>query len=283
MKIYVSRGARGANRFWPVGWTPPPEGLTLDWTIAEKTMKRLAEIEGLRGLALWVVLGHTILCAGYGDSVSGIMKLVSQGGYAVDIFIIISGFVIFYLIDQKKESYSRFLVRRVFRLWPVFILLFLIAIPLSIVEFSNEERLQALYPHAFLGDSISVYKSSWQHLGANIMLHTFLVHGVVPDVLIPGGALAFLGPAWSISLEWQFYLIAPFVFAFVAAGTPFRCAVASAGVVAISIAGKFLPPVRSGAFLPMHIEYFYLGCLSVLSISPGLQNSASCLASALCW
>ncbi len=32
---------------------------------------------------------------------------------------------------------------------------------------------------------------------------------MVPENVMPFAGTAFLGPAWSLSLEWQFYLVAP--------------------------------------------------------------------------
>lgn len=51
-------------------------------------------------------------------------------GYAVDVFIILSGFVIFYLLDHQHLSYRVFICRRFFRLAPLFFLVVLIAIPI---------------------------------------------------------------------------------------------------------------------------------------------------------
>lgn len=89
-----------------------------------------------------------------------------------------------------------------------------------------------------------------------------MMHGAVPDAVLPYAPSAFLVPAWSISLEWQFYLLAPLIFAAVATGGRHRIAIICAGTVALFLIGKKLPDVQFGAFLPMHIEYFFLGCLS---------------------
>lgn len=43
----------------------------------------------------------------------------------------------------------------------------------------------------------------------NILAHIPLIHGLIPPSALPDAAAAFLGRAWSISTEWQFYLIAP--------------------------------------------------------------------------
>jgi peptidoglycan/LPS O-acetylase OafA/YrhL len=36
-----------------------------------------------------------------------------------------------------------------------------------------------------------------------------MLHGLVPEILLPNSSDTFLPPAWSISSEWQFYLVAP--------------------------------------------------------------------------
>jgi peptidoglycan/LPS O-acetylase OafA/YrhL len=38
-----------------------------------------------------------------------------------------------------------------------------------------------------------------------------LLHGTISNHILPASSYMFLGPAWSLSLEWQFYLIAPLI------------------------------------------------------------------------
>ena len=252
-------------------------------------MKRISQIEGLRAyLAIWVVLDHVISLSGYdAGQLSGITKALRSGWYAVDVFIIISGFVIFYLLDHKRESYKAYIARRFFRLWPLFFFLFLVAIPVSILSLDNFNQVQTLFPHSVVGDGVTASRiaSWWEHLGTHLLLHIPMLHGTVPDSLLPYAPSAFLGPAWSISLEMQFYLIAPLVFAYVTSGRRYSGIITSAIVLVIFLLSERLPKVQSGAFLPMHIEYFYVGCLSYFgykaATNHGLNFSLFPLATAL--
>ncbi len=83
-------------------------------------MNRITPIEGLRAwLALWVMSDHVLGMSGYFiDQLSGPLRILRSGWYAVDVFVIISGFVIFHLLVSKKQNYTEFILQRFFRLWP---------------------------------------------------------------------------------------------------------------------------------------------------------------------
>lgn len=65
-------------------------------------MKRFQQIEGLRGyLALWVLVGHLI---GYsGIALSPKFYLFAGATKAVDVFIILSGFVITHMMLEHCD------------------------------------------------------------------------------------------------------------------------------------------------------------------------------------
>jgi peptidoglycan/LPS O-acetylase OafA/YrhL len=227
-------------------------------------MKEVPLIEGLRGyLAIWVVFDHLLGVCGYSfERLTGIMKVFRAGWFAVDVFIIVSGFVIFYLLDNKQESYTKFIIRRFFRLWPLFIVLFAISIPLSLIYRSNFIEFSSIFPFSKVGDGLLVERidSWWENISSHILLHLTMLHGIVPNYLIRYSPGAFLGPAWSISLEWQFYIVAPLIFAFLK--KKWSLPIISLFCMLFFIMGKQIDDIEFGAFLPMHIEYFFIGGVS---------------------
>lgn len=173
---------------------------------------RLFEIEGLRAyLAFWVVIGHVLWIGGFQkNDLSGIPLLMRSPELAVDVFIIVSGFVIFLALDSKKDGYLPFVVRRFFRLFPSYILLFFLSIPISALSLWNATHASRyLAPAEVHYDQMLTW---WQNLQWHVPLHLLMLHGAVPEHVLSDAPNAFLLPAWSISLEWQFYLIAPLAF-----------------------------------------------------------------------
>lgn len=176
-------------------------------------MKHFAELEGLRGwLSCWVVTAHILSRSGYHpETLPFPLALIRQGTPAVLVFIILSGFVITHLLMNSKQSYAPFLFRRFMRLYPVFLVTLLAAMSLhwmqidvlkAVAPYSTAERATGL---------IEQYRSTEDHFFAHMAAHLPMLHGLVDQRLLPNSAYAFLGTAWSISLEWQFYLIAPLV------------------------------------------------------------------------
>lgn len=229
-------------------------------------MKVIPLIEGFRRyLSLWVVFDHLLAISGYGpSSLNYIFALIRSGWYAVDVFIIISGFVIFYLLDSKRENYKSFIVRRFFRLWPLFILLFFISIPLAYINIYNVSSFSEIYGNSIIGDGFIIerFNSYFQNIVWHILFHLPMLHGIIPNSIIPFSPGAFLGPAWSISLEWQFYIVAPLLFFILKRFKKLGVIILSVLFIILYYWGKNIDDIQFGAFLPMHIEYFFIGIVS---------------------
>lgn len=217
-------------------------------------MKHLKELEGVRGLmALWVVVAHVLgaLPALPGPVPNGIYSV-----YPVYVFIILSGFVIFAMLDRERVPYGKYLLARGLRLFPVYWVVLIISIlslsfaadvlRASPVGFSTEGRL-------FI---IDIAKSN---LATHVLLHIPLLQGLPPTVVVPYSALTIVGQAWSLTLEWQFYIVAPVLF-WMAKHIGRRNAQAAILVTALICWG--LTPYMDGGFIGSYLPMFMVGFLS---------------------
>lgn len=174
-------------------------------------MNRLSHFDGLRGLlACWVIVQHWLQFSGYrGEREDGIfIRFLVSGEYAVHIFIMLSGFVISYLLYENRENYKDFITRRFFRLSPVFIACLLVSICFARLPLVIEGMLPSS-PWGIYPEMVEIANDTFENFGLNVGMHLVMLHGLLPNEVLPSSAAAFLPPAWSISLEWQFYLIAP--------------------------------------------------------------------------
>ncbi len=177
-------------------------------------MPRLPAIEGLRAWLAWVVvLCHIGQSIGIGMR-GGHWVWIARGGQtAVLVFIAISGFVICGLLVDKREGWRRYIVRRAFRLFPAYLVAYAIALAVFPVGLAGINYMSWKDDANFQWDDVL---AGWEqamadHPIAQLLLHAALLQGVVPDSIWPLTSSAVLSPAWSLSLEWQFYLLAPAV------------------------------------------------------------------------
>lgn len=229
-------------------------------------MKNSVAIESLRAwMAWWVVFGHAAHLSGASQFLNAYLyKILNSAGTAVDVFIVVSGFVITNLLLIKKEKYTRYITRRAFRIYPIYI--FSIAISILTIEF---------YSAAYGGGPWVVgYDMRMERIAAqserfweHLFLHLTMLHGILPDTLMPFSGTAFLAPAWSLSLEWQFYLLAPLLIALLYGRINVMLAT-TAFLLVLHVA------FRSGhlgiwlykPFLPLAIQYFLIGIFSRLAL-----------------
>jgi peptidoglycan/LPS O-acetylase OafA/YrhL len=174
-------------------------------------VKRIPEFEALRGfLAVWVLVGHALLLSGYESSDLGGLRVLAFPVFAVDVFIILSGFVIFSLLDHKDEGYGPFIIRRFFRLFPLFIVV--IALSASLAGFTQHQLETFPWQTQQIVLSARFAKDTIDYLPWQVAVHLTMLHGLVPPWLLPSSTYALIPPAWSVSVEWQFYLVAPLLF-----------------------------------------------------------------------
>jgi len=136
------------------------------------------------------------------DKVKGFWLVPFSGGVPVRVFIILSGFVIFLLLDSKKTNYFEYIVRRFFRLYPVFLFTSLVGLFLFCEGYG-------ILGWNYIGPNVFVRGGEYDSNKLTIAVSQLLMfHGFLRNL----GPIVINPPSWSVSLEWQFYLIAPLIF-----------------------------------------------------------------------
>ncbi|MCU0748887.1 MAG: acyltransferase [Akkermansiaceae bacterium] len=177
---------------------------------------RVDELDGLRGLlALWVAFSHIFALTGYWDNpgpkrLNGAWEIFVSAGPAVDTFIILSGFAISFLLHKRRQSYVGFMRGRVFRIYPVYLFCLALAIgtglltPFILQTASWKDTIYFTWMRTLADQEASAF-------GSHLFWHLTLLNGLLTKEFLPGATGTILVPAWSITLEWQYYLVAPFL------------------------------------------------------------------------
>ena len=235
---------------------------------------RSGEIKALTGLrifaAVWVVLFHfrPLLYSAAPDLTAALAPILDRGAQGVDLFFILSGFVLTWTyIEKMGRTWStretlHFLWLRLARVWPVYLVTLHLA-ALWVVF--------TLYVGRFPVEDLAPYNA------VSYLRQIFLVQ-LWFEPFFDG--TSWDGPAWSISAEWLAYLMfGPLVLVL------FRVARATrARSLMLLAVGVSLPPVMflllTGHFytpwswLPRIVLQFTAGaiaCLAVRRLDPSEQ------------
>lgn len=155
-----------------------------DWS------KRIPALDGLRGIAILLVLMYHSVCRGRSRlpwPVHAAGRLTWTG---VDLFFVLSGFLIGGILLDAKASpryFNTFYIRRVYRIFPLYFL---------VTGF-----VLLLYARFHL------QPAEWHGPLPWLRYLTFTANAVYPGITD-------LGMMWSLCIEEQFYLVIPFVIRF---------------------------------------------------------------------
>ncbi|MDE8345092.1 MAG: acyltransferase [Acidocella sp.] len=215
-------------------------------------MQRFRRMDGLRGaLAVYVMLAHALPFTNLPPWFCG---LFHHGEAAVDLFFCLSGLVITQSLTRAGGRFWPFIRARLLRLMPVYI----VALALSTALLPGNPA--AGMPWAAPSDDVFWSPGLPSFFIWHLGLHLLLLQGVLPACVLPFAWESLLTPAWSLSTEWQFYLLLGLV-------APRRMAPLCLGLLTLGMADHLiiLPPCWqfSRAFLPDAAPYFALGLASI--------------------
>jgi len=155
------------------------------------TAERIASMEGLRGLAVLLVffVHFHALFRIYVDRESlsyACSRFLSVTGHSgVDLFFVISGYLIYGAVLDRRIQYGRFLRRRVQRIYPTFLSVLGLYVVLSV-----------LFP----------WKSKIPSGHLNAVLYVLANAALLPGIL---PIEPMMSVAWTLSYEFFFYLTIP--------------------------------------------------------------------------
>ncbi|HTB51918.1 MAG TPA: acyltransferase [Ferruginibacter sp.] len=129
-----------------------------------------------------------------------LLNLISNGGFGVSIFFVLSGFLITYLLITEYElnskiSVKNFYIRRILRIWPLYFLVVVFAF--------------LIYPSlkSLIGMNHPVCSNVFYYL--TFLSNFDLIHVIK---FCNSNAAMMQGVTWSVSIEEQFYLFWPLLF-----------------------------------------------------------------------
>jgi exopolysaccharide production protein ExoZ len=240
---------------------------------------RLLPMEGLRGIAVSLVfLQHycrQFVEAGHLTGATALFAAAFRnfGNRGVELFFVLSGFLIYGIVIKKKPPFFDFMRRRVQRIYPTFIAAFLLACIIDL------QRQNPVIPHGISG-------------GVYILENLLFLPGLFP--IRPLSAVN-----WSLSYEWWFYAGVTLLFSTVALGrlgprtrvfTIVACGAVLVGVTAMGaswapirglslIAGMLLAEAERAKVKPFHLIFVLVAIFVsfILSVSGRLTEWQSAI------
>jgi peptidoglycan/LPS O-acetylase OafA/YrhL len=149
-------------------------------------------LDGLRSIAVLLVISHHLsgeFANAYGPTLYSKLPFVANGWVGVDLFFVLSGFFIGGQLWKEIQSrhcvhISRFVIRRGFRIWPLYFFTFLCVLAFYIL----------------FGHGASAQEYGWTDL---VFITNYHSRGLVMG-------------SWSLCTEEQFYIVTPIALYFFA-------------------------------------------------------------------
>lgn len=155
----------------------------------------LRSLEGLRGVAVFLVfLVHycgQVVAYLPADSIAARISncLYNIGPIGVDLFFVLSGYLIYGTLVKKEVPFSKYIVKRIRRIYPTFLFVLAIYVLLSILIPSENK-----------------FPAGWANQTIYLVQNVLLLPGIfdIPPIITV---------SWSLSYELFYYLLIPLIIA----------------------------------------------------------------------
>lgn len=220
------------------------------------TRSHVPELDGVRGLAILMVLALHFLCTQIGEPQGRVEALIARvtgyGRWGVDLFFVLSGFLITGILWDTRGSrgyFKTFYMRRTLRIFPLYyatLFVIVVLIPAGLLQQHAPEALKVRELQGWL----------WPYL-ANVYI------AKQGSFDIP-----YVSHFWTLAVEEHFYLVWPFVVGLLTRRTAIWLSVAlSAAAVALRIAvGVWGPnPFYAHVLTPCRLDALCIGAFLALA------------------
>ncbi len=227
-------------------------------TEPRKKLGYVAALNGLRGVAVLLVMGNHLPLRQYGSLLPG-------GFIGVDVFFVLSGFLITTLLIQEFDargdiSLRNFYMRRALRLGPALLLLLAVICLVSLI-FLDKSKAQQNCLNALIA---LCYASNWVRVFTK-------------------NQLGLLAHTWSLSAEEQFYIVWPFILLLLLRATKKRqYIVAVAGAMAalswltgIYLTAKGASNIHLCFGLEGRADTLMIGCILAVMLASGFPKESA--------
>lgn len=219
---------------------------------------KIDELESIRGLAAIVVVMYHI--PGWHPFLHHI-SFIRGGGLMVDLFFVLSGFVIYSAYSNRLQSTADFLkfqFLRFGRLYPVHITFLIVFLAIETLKYVllHYYGIQSHSKPPFVENDFPAF-----------LRELFLVKAFWPNDV----AMAFNSPAWSISAEFYTYIIFGLITLY---AKKFKDLI-FVMIAIVCIAALFIFKPEQYNFMLRCLSGFFVGCLTALTVKSALtQNHA---------
>ena len=180
--------------------------VSTDLKVTPSWGRRLIGMEGLRGAAaISVLMGHVQVHLAGGVDFGAGDRVLAELGHGLTLFFALSGFLLFrpfasaLLNGDRFPDVRRFLLNRVLRIWPAYLVIFaLVSFVLGVAYTEPAGRF----------DGVEGTDDSVGFLTDPLLILTNLS---LTQTFFPFSLKTGLGAAWSLSVELIFYLVLPVV------------------------------------------------------------------------
>jgi len=179
------------------------------------------------------------------------LRFLAAGSLGVDLFFVLSGFLIGSILLKNKESnsfFSTFYIRRIFRIIPIYYLILTVTLVILINK--------SLF-----------FINAWDRVTLPIATYYTFTQNIYMS-LSGFKDTEWLLPTWTLAVEEQFYLILPLMIRFISEKMLLRVVctlILSAPIVRIllSLSGE-LNPIAMFVLLPCRWDLLFIGVLAAI-------------------